>query len=119
MRSDEQWAFIKDIALLILYASSRGYKLTGGDLKRSVEEQAIYVDKGLSKTMDSMHIISQAEDFNIFKDIDGDGDKEYINTEEEFKLIGDDLGVFWMSLSDKNQCGFAWGWDRGHFERRS
>lgn len=119
MRSDEQWEFLKHIALLIMYADSLGYKLTGGDLKRTVEEQAVNVTKGLSKTMDSMHIIAQAQDFNIFFDYDKDGDKDYINTPEEFEIIGDKLGKFWMSLSDLNQCGFAWQWDRGHFERRS
>lgn len=31
-RSDDQWEFLQALALLILWAKTQGYKLTGGDL---------------------------------------------------------------------------------------
>ena len=118
-RSDEQWAFMKDLALLILYADSKGYKLTFGEVLRTKEQQGLYLERGMSKTPNSMHLVAQAADINYFFDIDGDGDKDYIDTKEEFRKMGDDLGKFWNSLNPKNQCGLIWKWDRGHFERRS
>jgi len=117
-KSNEQWLFLLDVASLINFAQSRGYKLTGGELHRSPEQQSRYVKVGLSKTMDSMHLQRMAIDFNIFYDVNDDGQQDYIDTEDEYEDIGTELGDYWSSLSPKNQSGFDWGWDFGHFERR-
>jgi len=135
--SNEQWEFLQDICKLVAYAKSKGYKLTGGELYRPMSMQYLYffgfkvlrwasgalplglaIAPKLSKTLDSMHLQRLAMDFNIFFDVDDDGIKDYIDTAEEYQFIGTDLGDFWLSLNKKNTCGFAWGWDQGHFERR-
>jgi hypothetical protein len=116
--SDEQWEFTKDLCMLVFFADANGFKLTGGELYRTVEQQALYVQSGLSKTMNSGHLYRLAQDYNIFKDIDGDGDKDYIATEAQMMIHAHLLGDFWRSLDPKNVSGFDWGWDYGHFERK-
>lgn len=116
--SDEQWEFTQDVSRLISFAAERGFKLTMGEVYRTVEQQAIYVKSGLSKTMNSMHLNRCAVDFNIFFDIDGDGDKDLIQSGEVMERHARILGNYWKSLNSKNVSGFDWGWDYGHFERR-
>jgi hypothetical protein len=106
--SDEQWAFLQDVARLITFCAEHGMKLTGGELFRTVEQQKIYVDTGLSKTMDSKHLKRLAIDLNLF--IDG----KYRTDKEAFKLPAE----YWASLSPKNVSGYDWGWDFNHWERR-
>lgn len=131
-RSDEQWEFTKDIAKLIIFAEARGYKLTMGEAYRPQAMQYLYfygknltnrlgevkVIKGpvRSKTLDSCHGKRMAQDFNIFYDIDGDGDKDYLGSDAD-KTVAQELGDFWASLHPLNRSGFDWGWDLGHFER--
>ena len=40
--SDEQAAFLLDACALIKYATEQGFKVTGGELSRTPEQQAIY-----------------------------------------------------------------------------
>ena len=131
-RSDEQWEFLKDIAKLIVFAEKRGYKLTGGECYRPDAMQLLYyygknirnVDGELvliggptrTQTLDSAHGKRMAQDFNIFYDIDGDGDKDYLGSDAD-KTVAQELGDFWASLHPLNRSGFDWGWDLGHFER--
>ena len=108
--SDKQFEFIKDVALLILHVSNKGWKVTGGELFRTPEQQKIYLDSGKSKTMNSKHLQKLAIDLNFFKP---NGDLTY--NKEELQWIGD----FWESLSDKNKWGGNWESfvDTPHFPR--
>jgi len=51
--SREQAAFLLDMCKLIQYATEQGFMVTGGELARTPEQQAIYVKTGRSKTMNS------------------------------------------------------------------
>ena len=116
--SNTQWEFTRDIAKLILYAEWRGYKLTDAGGKRTEYQQAEYLRTGKSKTMNSDHLIGLAQDFNIFFDHDGDGDKDYTGALPNAKEVCQVLGDFWCSLNHKNYWGGAWGWDCPHFGRK-
>ena len=110
--SDHQWEFLKDSAVLVLFASRiSGYKLTGGDRRRSPEEQARLVAAGKSKTLNSGHIKKLADDFALF--IDG----VYQQKTAAYGVLGD----FWESLSEYNVWGGRWETfpDGNHFERRA
>jgi hypothetical protein len=106
--SDHQWEFLKDIAKLVVFCDVQGYKLTGGELWRTVEQQRSYVDKKLSRTMDSKHLKRLAIDLNLF--IDGNYRID--------KAAFEPLAKFWASLSERNVSGYDWGWDYNHFERK-
>jgi len=54
--SQEQAAFLLDVCKLIEHATQTGFMVTGGELARTPEQQAIYVKTGRSKTMDSIHL---------------------------------------------------------------
>jgi D-alanyl-D-alanine carboxypeptidase len=105
----EQSAFLLDVSKLIEWAFQHGYTLTGGELFRTPEQQAIYVKTGRSKTMNSNHLRRCAIDFNVFID----GQLCYDKT----KLAP--LGAYWESLSPKNRWGgnFQSFVDVPHFER--
>lgn len=115
----EQWSFLRDVAKLIEFAEENKFLLTGGELYRTLEQQKIHVANGNSKTMNSMHLSRLAIDFNIFFDLDEDGDYDLVERTEDVKRVASKLGKYWCSLSPKNIWGFsAWGWDSPHFERR-
>ena len=104
----EQWLFLLDVAKLINYIETLpGHTVTGGELFRTPEQQAIYVAKGLSKTSNSKHLKRLAIDLNLF--IHG----KYQTEREPYKK----LAAFWKSLSPKNVAGYDFGWDANHFER--
>jgi peptidoglycan L-alanyl-D-glutamate endopeptidase CwlK len=107
--TDHQWQFLQHVSELIRFAALSGIKLTGGELWRTQEQQEWYVDKGLSKTIDSNHLKRMAIDFNFF--IDG---KLTYNHQQIKKL-----GEFWESLSHFNRWGgnFKSFKDTPHFER--
>lgn len=106
---NEQWIFIQDVAKLIDKAKELGIVLTGGELYRTKEQQAIYVREGKSKTSNSQHMKRLAIDFNFF--IHGQ------LTYEKSKLQV--LGDFWEGLSPANRWGgnFKSFTDTPHFER--
>ena len=54
--SQEQAAFLLDACKLITYATEQGFVVTGGELARTPEQQAIYFKTGRSKTMNSIHL---------------------------------------------------------------
>ena len=111
--SDEQFEFLQDIALLIQFASRRGYKITAGEMYRTEDQQRIYYEAGRSMTMDSQHRKRLAFDINLF--IDG---KPVWTMRPEWKELGD----FWKSLNKKNRWGgsdFGSFLDLPHFERNS
>lgn len=109
--SEQQRIFTKDIGLLIQFAYSIGIELTFGDAYRSEEQQQIYVDNGLSRTMNSNHLKRLAVDFNFFINGELTYDKDLLEC----------LGVFWGNLSEKNRWGGYFknykDGDSPHFER--
>lgn len=106
--SDTQWEFLKDVAKLINYADSLGYKLTGGELYRTKYQQKRYIKLGRSQTMNSKHLSRLAIDLNLF--IDNNLTYEF----EDFEP----LGVYWESLNPNNKWGGRWHFkDTNHFQR--
>lgn len=107
--SQEQAAFLLDVCKLIEHATLQGWMVTGGELARTPEQQAIYVKTGRSKTFNSLHLKRCAIDLNFFKDGKIIWNKEALAP----------LGAFWESLSPKNRWGgnFKSLVDCPHFER--
>lgn len=107
--SDEQAVFLLDACMLIQHATEQGFKVTGGELFRTAEQQAIYVQTGRSKTLNSNHLKRLAIDLNFFKDGKIIWDKATIEP----------LGVYWEGLHPKNRWGgnFKSLVDCPHFER--
>ena len=104
---EQQWKFLLDIKELLIEIEQRGFTATGGELWRTPEQQAIYFEKGLSKTKNSMHLKRLALDLNFFKD------GKLVNDVKTLKPIGE----YWEGLDPINRWGGSWGWDSGHFER--
>ncbi len=103
---NEQAAFLLDVCKLIEYAAKQGYKVTGGELFRSIEQQQIYLKTGRSKTLKSNHLKRLAIDLNFF-----------VNGKLTYAV--EDLGVYWEHLSPFNRWGgnFKSLKDNPHFER--
>lgn len=106
----EQAAFLLDASRLIQKATQMGFVVTGGELYRTAEQQAIYVKNGRSKTMNSNHLKRLAIDLNFFKN----GVLCYDIA--ALKPVGD----YWEKLNSKNSWGGNWQSfkDVPHFERR-
>lgn len=107
----EQAAFLHDVVKLIQYATAAGFVVTGGELWRSPEQQAIYVKTGRSKTLNSNHLRRCAIDLNFFKGGALCYDIEALRP----------VGHYWESLDPKNRWGghFMNLKDVPHFERHS
>lgn len=107
--SDHQWEFLKDLAQLIQYAESLGYKLTGAELYRTPEQAALNAKSGKGIS-DSLHTKRLAVDLNLF--ING----EYrTDTASHAKL-----GQFWKSLNPINRWGGDFSRpDGNHYERNA
>ena len=105
----EQASFLMDACALIQYATNQGFVVTGGELFRTAEQQAIYVKTGRSKTLQSNHLKRLAIDLNFFKDGRIIWDKQILAP----------LGAYWESLNPKNRWGgnFKSLVDVPHFER--
>ena len=107
--SQEQAAFLLDACALIKYATEQGFTVTGGELARTPEQQAIYVKTGRSKTLNSNHLKRLAIDLNFFKDGQIIWNRPVLAP----------LGFYWESLHPKNRWGgnFKSLVDCPHFER--
>jgi hypothetical protein len=107
--SQEQAAFLLDACKIIQYATEQGFVVTGGELFRTAEQQAIYVQTGRSKTLNSNHLKRLAIDLNFFKDGQIIWDKGILAP----------LGAYWETLHPKNRWGgnFKSLVDCPHFER--
>jgi hypothetical protein len=105
----EQAAFLLDTCKLIQFATEQGWVVTGGELFRTSEQQAIYVKTGRSKTFNSLHLKRCAIDLNFFKDGKIVWDKAQLAP----------VGAYWESLHPKNRWGgnFKSLLDVPHFER--
>lgn len=106
---NEQADFLLDVCKLIQYATNLGFVVTGGELARTPEQQALHVKAGRSKTMNSIHLKRCAIDLNFFKDGKIIWDKQALSP----------LGKYWESLHSKNRWGgnFKSLVDCPHFER--
>lgn len=105
----KQSIFIRNVAKLIIYAFDvLGFELTGGELLRTAEQQALYVQSGKSSTSNSRHLIKLAIDFALF--IQG----VYKTDKESYRKLGE----YWKSLHPDNVWGGDWGWDANHFEMK-
>jgi hypothetical protein len=105
----EQQIFLLNLAEFIVYCKDAGWVVTGGELYRTPEQQAIYVKTGRSQTMNSMHLKRCAIDLNFFRN------GKLVYDVEALK----DLGLKWESLDPKNKWGGSWKSfkDICHFQR--
>lgn len=103
---EKQSVFLVNFAKLILWIHDQGWEVTAGELLRTREQQASYVKAGLSKTMDSRHLVKLAGDLNLF--ING--------VYQQAKAPYEPLAIYWKSLHPDNVAGYDWGWDPAHFE---
>ena len=115
--SDIQWEFLRHVSALIVFADLKGFKLTGGELKRTMLQQRQYLREGKSETLNSDHLVSLAIDFNLFFDYDNDGDKDYLGAKGA--EVAKELGEYWKFLHPDNYWGGDWGWDSPHFGRKA
>jgi len=91
----EQAAFLLDFCKLVQYATDQGFMVTGGELARTPEQQAIYFKTGRSKTMNSIHLKRCAADLNFFRDGKIIWDKAMLAP----------IGAYWESLNKANSWG--------------
>lgn len=94
----KQRRFTKMIGMLIAYAYAHGYELTFGEALRS-KLQAQSNAKSGAGISNSVHLISLAVDFNLFKN------GVYLDKTEDHLP----LGIYWESI------GGSWG---GRFKTR-
>ena len=104
--SEKQRKFVLLVSKLIQYAYENSIELTFGEAYRTIEQQQIYIDKGLSKTKNSKHLEKLAIDFNLF--ING----EYKSDKPSYQILGD----YWKTLDIDCTWGGDWGWDANHFQ---
>lgn len=106
----EQAEFLRHVCLLLNKADELGFVVTGGELYRTPEQQAIHVRAGRSTTLHSNHLRRCAIDLNVF----ANGRLCY-----DIPTLTP-LGEYWQSLHPKNSWGGFWKSfkDVPHFERR-
>lgn len=110
---ERQTIFLKNVAKLVEYAHTLpGYELTGGELYRPPEMQAIYYADGRSHIKHSKHQDRLAIDFNLF--VNG----KYIHTKAENEKYFKPLAEYWASLHPNNVSGWDWKWDYNHFQMK-
>jgi len=111
----EQAIFIQHVAELIRKAPELGLMLTGGELFRTPEQQALHIKNGRSKTMNSQHLKRLAIDLNFFEE-QPDGSLKLVQDGDKIR----NLGAFWESLDPANRWGGNWSSfkDMPHFERK-
>lgn len=109
--SEIQAEFLLQACELVQFATGLGFRVTGGELQRTTEQQAIYVKTGRSKTMESNHLRKCAIDLNFIRD----GKLVYDQT--QLQPIGDK----WESMHPNNRWGGNWKSfkDLPHFERHT
>jgi len=95
----EQAAFMSDLRKLLTHAEDNHFFVTGGELERKPEMQALYIKSGCAATMDSMHLRRCAINLYFFVD-DGD-DLRLVQDRNELQKLGE----FWESLDPRNRWG--------------
>jgi len=111
---EQQNAFLKDAARLILEAQKFGLVVTGGELYRTQEQQDIHYKAGRSKLKHSLHQDRMAIDLNFFKK-SGMGVMELTYNKADIQPLGD----WWEKLTPLNRWGGNWSGliDTPHFQR--
>ncbi len=111
----EQSTFLLQVAELIHKAAALGFQVSGGELYRTSEQQALHIKNGRSTTMSSQHLKRLAIDLNFFK-TGPDGQLRLTYDIEDIRP----LGQFWENLDPANRWGGNWSSfkDVPHFERR-
>jgi hypothetical protein len=106
--SQKQRIFSFNLARFICWLHTKGVGVTIGEVWRSKETQQIYVNKGLSKTLNSKHCDKLAADLNFF--IKGILTYDY----DKIKPYAD----YWLKLNPSNRWGgnFQGFPDTNHFE---
>jgi predicted chitinase len=101
--------------ILLEKAEELGFLVTGGELFRTEEQQAIYVQNGLSQTMNSRHLKRLAVDLHFFIE-QANGTLTLVEDVDTLQPLGD----FWEDLDPANRWGGNWKTfkDTPHFERR-
>lgn len=92
--SEKQQIFTLNVAQLILWAETQGYRLTFGETFRPPEMALMYAKRGIG-IIDSLHCKRLAVDFNLF--VGG----QYMQDSESYAR----LGVAWEALHEKKPMG--------------
>lgn len=90
----KQRIFTENIGMLIRYAYVQGYELSFGQALRTKAEAQANADSGAGIS-NSLHLISLAVDFNLFRD------GKYLSASEDHTQ----LGSYWKSLHPLNRWG--------------
>ena len=103
------------LALTLVELKSEGYEAKICELWRTKEKQTEYVKKGLSKTMNSMHLHGLAADIALFKN------GNLTEKPEDYRQMGEtweSLGGRWGGRFgvDSSDYGNKIGWDPMHLE---
>lgn len=110
---EHQEAFSRDLCKLLAEGFARGYEARIGEVMRTPEQQALNVQNGASKTMNSMHLKKCAVDIHW--------------TKNGVVCYPEELGRYWEGLSTFNRYGgnFDKDWtkadnfkDAPHYERQ-
>lgn len=106
--AQKQQHFAVMLARLILFADAEGWAITIGEVERTKEQQALYVQQGQSQTMASKHLKKLAADLNLFKD------GKYCQKVSDYAA----LGAWWKGQDPQNVWGGDWARlrDARHFE---
>ncbi len=94
--------FLVNVARLILHAKGLGFYVAGGELYRSYHEAQRLAALNLGSPL-SLHCERLAFDLVLRRDVDGDGDQDWLQHSEAYR----ELGEFWKGLDERN----AWGGD--------
>lgn len=106
--SQEQMAFSRDVALLILHIYDNGYGVTLGEAYRTQEQALVYWKQGIG-IKDSLHTKRLAIDLNLF-----DSRGNYLTNSKDHQQFGE----FWEALSPSNRWGGRFPKrDGNHYER--
>jgi len=100
--SEKQQLFTIMVANLVLWAESRGFRLTYGEAYRTPEQAALNAKKG-SGISNSLHTQRLAVDFNLF--INGkyqDKSEAYLPLGEYWESLGGSWGGRFKSIPDGN-----------------
>ena len=112
--SDKQAEFLINFSELIHWCNVNGYKVTGGELFRTQDQQDIYLSQKKTTIKHSKHQDKLAIDLNLI--ING-----RLATPEEYRPLGEYwefLGGRWGGRFgvEKENYDTEIGWDSNHFE---
>lgn len=112
---EKQAEFWFMVSRVILFAYSRGTRITILEWMRDLERQRLLVARGASKTILSKHLDGLAVDFVFLDDLLDDREINY--DLEKYRPIGE----FWESLGGVwggrfGETATSLGWDCGHLE---